>query len=168
MTHEVDEQPKTGKRTRLLWLITLAAVVVIQWPMLKGLYYKNFSSQETTTQSTVPWRADFAQAQKEASESGKPILLDFSAPWCPPCQVMKHEVWTDPAVGEAVETNVIPYLVDVDLPLNRDLGARYEVEQIPALILIDAKGNVLKRGSYMTADEVKRFVTAEARVNVKE
>jgi len=38
------------------------------------------------------------QAMAAAARSGKKVLIDISAPWCPWCRRMQHEVYTDSAV----------------------------------------------------------------------
>lgn len=154
---DVDEtterRPGISKVAALRWLLILA-LVAMQWPMLKGLYYKNFKSEEKQEHSAVNWRASFEQAKTEAIRTGKPILLDFSASWCPPCLVMKNEVWNQAEVGQAVENSVIPLLVDVDVAENRPLAARYQVESIPSIIVITPEGEVLKQKGYMDAEDL--------------
>lgn len=168
MSNDKDETPNPKWKTRILWLVAFLAIVAVQWPMIKGIYYKSFASSETAPTSAVNWRADFAQAQKEAGNSNKPILLDFGASWCPPCQVMKHEVWTDAEVGAVANEKTIPYYADVDTPANHDLVGRYDIKQIPTVILIDAQGNVLKQSGFMSAGETKDFINVQAKGLVSE
>ena len=140
-------------------MVLVAMLVGLQWPMLKGTYYKHTPPPPASQESAVLWTTDFESAMAESAKTGKPILLDFTASWCPPCLVMKREVWPDRVVGQAVNDGTIPLLLDVDLPQNQGLAARYGVRSIPTLILIDAKGNVLRSGGFMTAPEVIEFVS---------
>ncbi len=156
---EAAPEPGNGNRGRtILWLLATVEIIAVQWPTIKGWYYKAPPAQSAKAESAVAWRTDYAAAQAEAKETGKPILLDFTASWCPPCQLMKAEVWTDSEVGKAVHENTIPVLVDVDLPVNEELSRRYEIHQIPTILLTDAAGARLKQANYMSAEEVKRFV----------
>src|SRR5690606_191277 len=72
----------------LLWGALLAGVVAVQWPFLKGMVYR----QVEAPASSIGWRTDFDAALVEAARTNRPLLVDFTADWCPPCHVMKHEV----------------------------------------------------------------------------
>lgn len=132
-------------------------ILITQWPMLKGVGYRVLGVSAPA--DTIPWRTDFAAALAESRTSGKPVLLDFSASWCPPCQVMKHEVWPDPAVNMAVTASYIPVLMDADSPATQDVGRRYQVDTIPRIIVVDSDGRVLKDGSYMSRGAMLDFLT---------
>lgn len=155
----------SGRHTRakragglLLWGGLLLAVVALRWPMLKGSYYK--VSGVDAPASAIAWREDFDAAMAEASESGKQLLVDFAASWCPPCQVMKHDVWPAPGVAEAVNSRYIPVLIDVDDPENAGVAERYGIVGIPAILVLDAEGQVLHRGGFMSSTQVVTFLDA--------
>jgi len=124
--------------------------------MIKGTYYKNFG--EENPESSIRWRGSFQAALEESESSGKPILLDFSASWCPPCQVMKHEVWTDSEVGKVANDRYVPLLIDVDVPETRYLSQRYQVSSIPTILIIDSKGQILKRSGALSASAMTDFL----------
>ncbi len=56
---------------------------------------------------------------------------------------MKHEVWPDAEVARAVGAGFIPLVVDADN--DKGLSARYQVEGIPAVLVLDGEGRVLTR-----------------------
>ena len=84
-----------------------------------------------------------------------PVLVDFYAQWCGPC-VMMQPVLEDVAGRLENEAKV----AKVDTDKSPRLGARYQVEALPTLILF-YKGQVIDRYvGYRNADELEREVRA--------
>ena len=147
------------RRDPLFWAALVAVVLVIQWPMLKGWYYRATGAEAPA--SAIAWRTDFEAALAEARSANKRVLVDFSADWCPPCVAMKHDVWPHPQVVEAVDAGHVALLVDAD----RDtvLAARYGVSAIPTVLLLDADGRVVKRNDgYLSRSGLLRFLAETA------
>jgi len=88
----------------------------------------------------IPWRNDFQSASLEARRAGKPLLLDFSASWCEPCQDMRRTTWSDPDVARALR-DYVPVQIDVDA--HPDLASQFGAAAIPHLTLIDPTGKIL-------------------------
>jgi thiol:disulfide interchange protein len=128
-------------REPVLWAAVIALVVTVQWPMVKGWYYRATGLPEPA--AGVAWQTDLGTAMAQARSTHKRVLVDFSASWCPPCVAMKHEVWPDPDVRRAIEAGYVPLAVDADQ--DNGLSARYQVEGIPAILVLDASGQVVKR-----------------------
>ena len=140
----------------LLWMFVLGAVVYMQWPMLKGAYYK--ATDREAPASAVNWRTGFDAALAESARTGKPVLVDFTASWCPPCKVMKQEVWPDAHVARAAKDGYVPLLVDVDDPQNAAVAERYAIRGIPTVLVLDAEGKVLRTGAYMSKYDMLDFL----------
>ena len=84
-----------------------------------------------------------------------PVLVDFYAQWCGPC-VMMQPVLEDVAGRLENEAKV----AKVDTDKSPRLGARYQVEALPTLILF-FKGQVVDRYvGYRNADDLEREVRA--------
>ena len=100
--------------------------------------------RNTRAPEIIPWRPAYAAALDEARTSGKRTLLYFTASWCGPCQEMKHTTWADKGV-EAALRDYVPVKVDIDE--HPDLARKYNVDGIPAYVLLDPGGNTLRTSS---------------------
>ncbi|MFT3787969.1 MAG: thioredoxin family protein [Tepidisphaeraceae bacterium] len=121
--------------------------------MIKGWYYR---SRGDTGASKVAWQTDFDAALGRARESGKSLLVDFTATWCPPCQVMKHEVWSDDRVAAAANRAYVPVLIDVDA--NADIARRYGIQTIPSILVVDGSGQMQRSTTFVDADGMLAFL----------
>lgn len=117
---------------RWFWLTFLVASLGYAWHS----YY--------VPSNDVAWAGDIASARQLASESGKPMLLFFTADWCVPCRIMKREVFADETVMTAINEKVIPVMVYAGEPGADDAFKRYNVEGTPITIFTDPRGTVLK------------------------
>lgn len=140
-----------------LWILIVALLVMVQWPQIKGGYYSLMGIAAPA--DNIPWRTDYQAALQESAASGKPVLLDFSADWCPPCKVMKHEVWPDADVRKAVIDSYIPVYLDVDNPASQAAANRYAVRSIPSLFIVDSQGNVLKQEQFLSRRGMLDFLS---------
>lgn len=68
---------------------------------------------------------------EEVLNSDKPVLVDFWAPWCGPCQMMGPII--DELANEMKEKNVKIGKLNVDD--NQDTAAEYNVLSIPTFLV---------------------------------
>lgn len=89
----------------------------------------------------------------EVLKADRPVLVDFSAAWCGPCQMLA------PLVAEvAAEKADVLKVGKVDVDEAPELAARYGITSIPALLLFKS-GQVVKQSvGYVGKDELISFV----------
>lgn len=100
----------------------------------------NAQQKEENSAPGIEWLSDFAQANRIAVQSGKPMLLDFTAVWCKACREMDAVFWTRADVIKAAK-DFVP--VKIDLDANGKLADKYGVAFLPNLVMTDAWGNAL-------------------------
>ena len=91
-----------------------------------------------------PADATIEAAFAEAKATGKPLLLDFSAVWCPPCNLLGAEV-LHAATPPAVLEDYVVAVVDVDHPSSFALKSRYAVGGYPTVVVADPDGTERSR-----------------------
>ncbi len=69
--------------------------------------------------------------EAEVLKSDIPVLVDFNATWCPPCQAL-HPILEEMA-AEADGYKVVA----VDIDEEEELAERYEVSSIPCLVVFE-------------------------------
>lgn len=62
---------------------------------------------------------------------GKNVIVDFYAPWCPPCKVVAT---TLEEFNKVKPSNVVIYKVNIDE--QRDLIKKFDVSSIPTLVFL--------------------------------
>ena len=92
---------------------------------------------------------------KELLESGKPVVIDFWAPWCGPCRSIAPIV---EELAAAYEDRVIigKYNVDEDT----DLGVEFGIRNIPTLLFFKDGKMVEKHVGTITRDALTAKIEA--------
>ncbi|MFB6319621.1 thioredoxin family protein [Saccharicrinis sp. FJH54] len=91
----------------------------------------------------VAWAENMVSARKLAGESGKNMLLFFTGDWCVPCRIMKREVFADKQVMKAVNSQLVPVMINVDDATVKELVKHYQVGVTPVTIFTDPQGKVI-------------------------
>jgi thioredoxin-like negative regulator of GroEL len=101
------------------------------------------STTTPVTAQEVRWRHDYSAARREATETGRPLLLDFGTEACVWCRKLDATTFRDPKVVKLLNEQFIAVKIDA----NREpkLTAALGVDSFPTLVLASASGKVIDR-----------------------
>lgn len=138
--------PREGSgssRSAPAWLLGVAALLLLA-RIVTGIIAAR--APVAAAVDLVSWRP-IATALAEARASGRMVLYDFTADWCPPCHTMASEVFADARSAKTIAALFVPVRV---LDRTREQGrnptevselqARYRVTAFPTLVLVNPDG----------------------------
>ncbi|MEZ6047594.1 MAG: thioredoxin family protein [Planctomycetaceae bacterium] len=100
-----------------------------------------YRSATMLTESRLPWQPFSTAALKEASDSGKTVLIDFTADWCVNCKVVEQTALNTPKTYDFVQEHDIVTFVadwtDGDQEITRWLN-KFESKSIPLTVIFPA------------------------------
>ena len=137
-------EPEAGWPT---WTLRTLAVVLLMLGFLL-LGRSVFADQQTpsTSHATegIAWQQDIEAALAEASNTGRPLMLDFTAENCKQCRELEHKTFPDEAVVKLSRSFVA---VTVDMTevsdLEKGLAERYGVPGAPRIVFCEPGGEEL-------------------------
>lgn len=85
----------------------------------------------------------------EIIKENKPVLVDFYATWCGPCQLM-HPILDD--VKEAVGDKASILKIDVDK--NQELASKYQVRGVPTIMVFKNGEQLFRQSGVLQKNEL--------------
>ena len=133
-------QRKKGLRVGLARLVVYMAVAALAtYVVMDQLRAQSYGDE------LVPWQAGWSHAETYIAQGGgdRPILLQFTADWCGPCQHMKKTTFADEHVASQLEQEWVPVKIDLTDQSDREAGAvaqAFNVVGIPTYIALSPTG----------------------------
>lgn len=89
--------------------------------------------------------------------SDKPVLIDFFATWCGPCQILApilKEV--KESLGEKVS------IIKIDVDKNQELAAKYQVRGVPTMMLFQKGQQLWRQSGVLSKEEIVNTITQKS------
>lgn len=85
--------------------------------------------------------------------SEKPVLVDFFATWCGPCQMLLPVL---NQVKESLKDRITIIKIDVDK--NQEIAQKYQVRGVPTLILFQEGKQLWRQAGVLTKEEIIKII----------
>jgi thioredoxin len=96
-------------------------------------------------------KKQFGSFQELISGSDLPILVDFYASWCGPCQMMAKNL---DQVNQSMKQKV--KIVKINTDKYPDLASKYQVQALPTLVLFNQGQPVDRVEGLLSAEQIVR------------
>lgn len=144
-----------------LGILSLGAIVFMA---CSGNASNNASESEIKEDTTLLAQATTSESADYKIVDGKimpvnnrPMLVDFSATWCPPCRQLKPIF---EALKEEYKGKIDFVTIDVDE--QPSLSTTYGVQSIPTILYINPSGDVLSRTiGFHSREELKADISQQ-------
>ena len=131
-------------------LILIVALINSDGPVIPNADspVTNGSAREPVSGSPTPviktsWHTNFEEAQKEAKETGLPLVVHFYADWCGPCQSMEQSVLNSVDLKQQFGKAIVGVKINSDQ--QGALTQRLRVTALPTDVYLDPNGRELGR-----------------------
>jgi thioredoxin 1 len=85
--------------------------------------------------------------------SEKPVLVDFFATWCGPCQMLLPVL---KQVKESLKDRITIIKIDVDK--NQEMAQKYQVRGVPTLMLFQEGKQLWRQSGVLTKEEIIKII----------
>ena len=93
----------------------------------------------------------------EVINSGKPVLVDFSAEWCGPCKMMAPILkQAKDAVGDKAT------IIKIDVDKNREVAMQFNIQGVPTLIIFKDGQVKWRQSGVVPAQTLVQLLTQHA------
>lgn len=127
-----------------LSLFFVVAAVLLGSMYVTAKHFRHYGAKKDFKNTGLP-EMSYDEALALAQSSNKPLLVDFSAYWCPDCRRFDQNILSDAQVREKILNDYVFVRVDTDEEENEAIVERFRVRTIPTLLVLDTQGELKKK-----------------------
>lgn len=94
-------------------------------------------------QEAVHWHKDLESAKVVAKETNRLVLVHFWTPSCGPCIALNQNVFNQPGVANAIETQFVPVKLNADE--NSATATWYGITRVPTDVIVTPDGQMVAK-----------------------
>ncbi|MCD0465459.1 thioredoxin family protein [Flavobacterium sp. ENC] len=91
----------------------------------------------------VPEDTAYKTGLETARTANKPLFVMLYADWCPHCNLMKKEVFSDPAVMDFLKKNYVCLWKNIEKEEGKMLKDKFNTKSLPTFLFLDANETLL-------------------------
>lgn len=142
-------------KKKMLMLMTLVLSSALSGPCFAAIPTALTSQNQYASNHSISWLNNYSEAVSLSQSSSKPILILFTGTnWCPACMILERKVLNQSEFAQAVAQKFVflkaefpDYSNAANSPY-KPLLDRYNINEFPSIVVVDANGTVLYRVSY--------------------
>lgn len=97
------------------------------------------------------------KAFNEIINNDKPVLIDFYATWCGPCQMLGPVLkQVKDNLGERVS------IIKIDVDKNQEIAASYQIKGVPTMMLFQNGKQLWRQSGVLSKDEIIRVIVEKS------
>jgi len=97
------------------------------------------------------------KAFNEIINNDKPVLIDFYATWCGPCQMLGPVLkQVKDNLGDRVS------IIKIDVDKNQEIAASYQIKGVPTMMLFQNGKQLWRQSGVLSKDEIIRVIVEKS------